>query len=378
MPLPTRKYVDLTLYDRNPKEVYLDALTDLQTKLPDWVPREGNTEVLLLQTLALEISELIFVINRLPSGIVEIVLKMMGLTRDPGAQPQVTALFTVVNGNGYTIPAGTALRLDLVNGLPPITFLTTVDLIIPPGSTTGTVLCTAILYTADANGIAIGTALDLIDTISYVQDVETASLVYGGINPEDGKTFLDRGVNRLARLSSTLVLPSHFVAYAEEFVEITKAFAIDNYDASADIDGDGPVGDDPGHISVAVYGTEGFLSTDFKNDLENEMEAQSLANLIVHVIDPTITEIDVDVQVKRLPTYSVEEVVANVTTAVQNYINAQNWDWSDTLRRNSLISVIDLAEGVDYVDTLTTPAANVTLDGVACLVTLGDLNVVVV
>jgi hypothetical protein len=97
------------------------------------------------------------------------------------------------------------------------------------------------------------------------------------------------------------------------------------------------------------------------------LAGQAQANLAVVVIDPTITSVTVTATVHPLTGYDSATVQANVGAALAAYLNPDTWSWSGTVRRNKLIQVIEDAAGVDYLTSLTAPAADVTLTGVAPL-----------
>lgn len=373
MPSPDiTPYVDLSIYDKDPQDLYDDAVAELAISLPEWIPREGNIEVLLLESLAMEVAESVFTLNRLPAGIVEVLLRLFDIERDNGSAPVMTLQFTMIDTLGHTIPVGTQARLTLPGGLLPVVFTTDTELTITAGSDTGTVTATGDRFTDEANGITVGTDLELLDAIISVSLVEISALTTGGTNPETDDDYFTRAVARFSRLNDTLVLPDHFEAYALEDPRFHLAFAIDNWDSVS-----GTPGSDGGHITVAVYGNDAFNTSDEKNELEAAMEAIALANLDIHIIDPTIDTQDVTTTVQALPGFDAATVTASITTALEDYLDPMTWDWGGTVRRFELIALIDRVEGVDYVSTMTTPAADVTLTGNAPLVDAGTLNITV-
>lgn len=104
------------------------------------------------------------------------------------------------------------------------------------------------------------------------------------------------------------------------------------------------------------------------------MEALALAGLDVHVVDPTITSVDVAATVKVLAGYDGAEVAQAVEDTVVAYLDPTSWEWGGTVRRNELIALVDGVPGVDYVVALTLAAhggglgtADVALAGVAPL-----------
>lgn len=366
-------YVDLAIYDLEPSTIVDRALLDAATKLPGWVPREGNTEVVLIEALALEVAELVYAINRVPAAVATILLRLFDVERSEGTPPVAEATFTLSDNAGHTVPAGTIVRLDLGGELGPVTFTTDVDLVVAPGNVSGDVAITGTTNTDEANATAIGTPLDLVSSVFFVDAVELAAVVSSGTNPEDATAFLDRGIARLARLTTTLVLPEHFTAAALEEVDVARATTIDLYDGTGT-----PAGTDAGHVTTAVVGDAGaLLSGGRKTEIEATLEALASADLDVHVIDPTITAQDVDVTVMRLAGYTDGEVEQNISDALEAYLSPDTWEWAGTIRRNELIALIDAAAGVDYVEALADPAADVVLAGAAPLADLGALTVTV-
>jgi hypothetical protein len=363
----------LRIEDKDPQDVFENAIDSLKQDLPEWVPRETNTEVMLLEALSLQVAEAIFSINRLPDGVVEVLLRLFGITRSNGVAPTAQLQFHMTNSAGYTIPAGTLARLNLPGDVDPIVFATDTDLTIPVGSTSGVVNATGDRFTTDANGVVAGTVLELLDSIIFVDYVDLDQAVSGGGEPEDDDTFFTRGMTRLSRLNDTLVLPSHFVAAALEQTYVSRALAIDNWDGS----GSTP-GTVAGHITVAIYGSGRLNTSTEKNNVLTLLDQASLAQLSVHVIDPTINSVNVTVQVKGLPGYDTATIIGNVTTALQNYLSPMTWAWGNVVRYTELVTLINNAEGVDYIITMTTPTADTTMTGNAPLASLGTATVTVV
>jgi Baseplate J-like protein len=370
-------YINLSLYDLDPQDVYDSAVEALQTRLPDWVPREGNTEVLLLEALGLQVAESIFAINRLPDGIIEALLRFFSIERDTGAQPTVNLRFHMAGTLGYTIPAETEVRVDLPGGLEPVIFVTDVDLEVPVGSSSATITATGDRFTAEANGVASGTIVELIDALVHVDYVTLDTEIANGRDVEDEEQYLERGTQRLNRITDTLVIPSHFVSTALEQAYVSRATGLDNYNAAADIDQNGPVGNDPGHMTLAVYGSTAAVGASDKAALQSLLDSKAASQLVTHVIDATITTVDVTVTVKALEGWLPADIITNVQTKLDEYLDPQTWPWYGIVRRNELIQEISNAEGVDYIESLTVPAADITLAGVANLVDTGTINVTV-
>ena len=110
MPSPdVRPYFDLTLYYRDSQSIYLDALNYARTALPEFQPREGSIETVLLQSMALEVAELARSINRLPGGVVQVLLRLFGVDRSDGTLPTCTVKLSGATSTEYDLPAGIRL-----------------------------------------------------------------------------------------------------------------------------------------------------------------------------------------------------------------------------------------------------------------------------
>jgi hypothetical protein len=224
-------YVDLELYDTSPGVLVDRALLDAQTKLPDWQPRDGNTEVVVLEAQAVITSELGYGINRVPSAVLDGLLALYGVERSPGVAATATVTFTLTAPLGYVLPAGTTVRLGLGGEVEPLDFTTDVDVSLTAG-TTVTAAVTATRPTDDANGTPAGTALVVVSAVPEIDTATLATDVAGGTGPEDDIGYRNRGAQRLRRLVSTLVLPEHFTADALDTAGVFRVRTLDNFDAA--------------------------------------------------------------------------------------------------------------------------------------------------
>lgn len=367
-----RPYFDLTLMDKSRQDIYDAAATLLATNLAAWVPREGNTEVLLMEAMAAQVEESVFAINRVPNAIMETLLVLFGIERDVGTLPVATLKFNMAGTSGYTIPSGTQARLSLPGGLEDVVFTTNVDLVIAPGNLFGTVSATGHRYTMDANSVSVGTYLDLLDSLIYVESVQLDAITTNGANPESDTDYFARAVARFGRLTDTLVLPVHFTNATLEDPTFVRAFAIDNWAG-----GGGTPGTEGGHITVAVYGNGANNTGGEKTALEARLEAAAAANLDIHVIDPTITSVAVTATVKAKAGYDTAAVQTAVQDALTAYLDPMKWDWGTTVRRFELVSLMDQVVGVEHVVSITVPASDVTLTGNAPLADAGALTITV-
>lgn len=361
-------YLPLEPVVRTPSELVERALLDVAVKTPDWEPKNGHTALVLMEALALIAAEIDYAANRAPERSADEVFARLGIERGLGTTPTASIAFSVSAPTGSAIAAGTRVRLDLGDGSS-IDFVTDAPVAVPPGAATVTAAATGTSLTSAANGTPAGTSVEVISGALVIDSAVLESAVTAGSDPEDDFAWRSRGVLRFSRLTSTLVAPKHFEAEAEATEGVARARAIDNFDGAAPA---------AGHTTVAVIGAAGaLLSPAAKEALHADLDMQAQANLIVHVIDATITEVPVTTVVQPLPGYDAATVEANVQAVLDSHLNSDVWLWGDTVRRNELIAQIDRAAGVDYVDELTVPAADVPLPGAAPLAALGVLTVTV-
>jgi hypothetical protein len=367
-------YLGLELVDTTAQDLIAEAMDNLTSTFPDWVPREGNTEVVLLEQLAGMTEQEIWAINRLPNVIVEALLRHLGQTRDPGQPASADVVFTMSDTLGHVIPQETALRITLPVG-DPIDLVTTIDLTIDPGDTTGTVAAAVLEAGTTGNGTPTGTSVEVLDALPYVDAAALDSALGGGTDPEDGDAFIARTVSVLGRLTTTLVRPSDFESFVLEQVGVSRAKALDLYNPAHS--GSSP-GDDPGYVAVAVAGAGGAaLTTGVKNTILAAVQERAHAGLVVNIIDPTLTTVAVTCEVLRYASANSADVQAAVTAILTDYLNADTWNWGSVVRHNELIARIDTAAGVDAVISVTVPSADLPLTGVANLVTPGTIVVTV-
>lgn len=375
-------YLELyVLEDLDAQDVVDRALELAVTRLPGWEPREGNTEVVAVEALALEVSELVFRLNRLPAAIVEALLRLFGLDRDPGTPPVGEVRFVVSDADGHVVPAGTTVLLELASGEEPVELTTDRDLVVPAGDLEATVEVTGTEATGRANGVDAGTPVTVADAVPFVERAELAVDLSGGAPIEDGPAFLDRGARRLQRLVTTLVLPEHFTSAALEDPRVGRATTVDLYDPAQA----GDPGDHAGHVTVVVADEAGTsLDPAARDELDAALELQAQANLAVHVADPDTATIDVEVTVVRRRGYDPAAVEAAIGETVAAYLDPAAWPWDTVVRRFELVALVDQVAGVDYVVEVrlaagggTLAADDVTLGGIAPLADLGTLTVTV-
>lgn len=364
-------YTGLTLYDVNAYDLVQRAILDAGSKLPGWTPRVGSLEMVVLEALAIIVSEDVYALNRIPDAIMEALIGNFGIQRQLGSQAAATVTLSVVDTTGYSIPSGTTLRLDLGNG-ESVDFTTDDVVSVASGATTVVANITATTNTATPNGYAIGTQLVITSPVSYLTQAFLASVPSGGSGVETDDEWRSRAVGLFSRLTSVLALPKHFTARALEQPGVGRALTKDNWNVSSSA---------AGHVTVAVADDEGAaLSGGDKTDLETLLDSECVSDLVVHVVDPDYNVIDVNVTVKALPNYISSDVQALVIQTLNLYLSPASWQWGLKVYLNEIISLVDQVLGVDRVVSVlldvgggTPTAADVTLVGSFPLTSAGTI-----
>lgn len=355
----------VTLDDRDAQRVFDDALAMVQGALPEWVPRTGSIEVILLEALATCVTDLIYASNRVVGAIPEAMLTLAGVERRGGAAATGTVRMVFDSVLTATVTAGTRMTLPddgnveiVVSEDTTVTADDTVDVPIETVEATGQV-----------NGVTTGAAVDVIDVIPNLFSVVVQDTITGGSGPESDEAFLARAALTLARYRDGLCLPRDYTAFALDSPLVSRATDYDLWDSVG-----GAPGDDPGHVTVAVYGLGGVLSAGQKQELEDEMAARSRADLVVHVIDLAVEVVPVTATVIPLVGVDATALAASVQAAVQAWIDPQAWTIGEPVRVLELAALLDGVTGVDYVDVIDAPATDVT---VAELAAAGTVTITV-
>lgn len=373
IPIDVPEYKSLQLLEYGTEQDIVDAaLAYSQAALPEWRQRTGNTEVVLIQALALMLAPEVMAIQMLPSQILEQLMVMYGITRDPGT-PVTGSVRIVVTASApmQTIPAGTRLRLVLPDTGETVDFLTDeVATVITTETVETLVRVTAEYLGSRGDQTPAGTKLDVVDPLPFIESVIVTDALAGGSGQESDAPYYARASATLARLTSTLVLPENFQYAALTRAGVGRAKVYDLYNPAD------PVAVSAGHVTVAVADTNGQpVAGVVQTELETWLAEQALASLSIHVIDPTYTTVNLTVSVQATPGSGHAQVEASVTAALTEWLAPARWDWATTATGNKIVAIVSAAPGVQEVIDVT---PGITLAGKAPLPSLGTITVTVV
>jgi hypothetical protein len=360
------QYVDLTLYDVEPQDVYSAALTYAQTALPEFIPVIGTVEDAVLQATSYMTYILAAGINRVPNGLMEGIIKLMGFSRREATFATGSALFTLSVNTGTTIPEGTiiAYTTTIDNEVVAYSFATTTDTIVPSGSDTVSI---AIEATEEGQ---YPTLLDtqqmiLISSVPTILEVSLDADIVNGINSETDAQYFDRAAQFLSSTNTSLATKRQLVNYiAANYPTVNISAVYDTTNSAGNLLFATAAA--PGYVTIAVAQSDGTaLGSTIKNALQADVAGKAIAGLTVGVIDLSSFSCSIAVSIAVVSGYTPATVQASVADAIESYISPLGWDQEQTINPNKIVALIAVLPGVGYVSSVTltipTSPANVTL-----------------
>lgn len=323
------------------------AVAHAQTALPEWQPRESNTELVLIESLAMILGVEALAIQMLPAQIVEQLMGLYGVTRSEGLFTRGKVLFRVTNSAlVQSIPVGTRLRYELEVTDETIDFLTAETLTIQTGEAlSGQVAVIADEIGIEGNGIPAGLELELVSQLPFVESVTFTEATTGGAGEESDQSFNARAAAVLARTTNTLVVPENFSDACLSRPEVGRALTLDLHNPA-----DVPASPVVGHVTVVVASHEGEpLDSETMAELQLFLSGQALASLTIHVVKPTYTPVDIAVTVSARTGFTADEVKTAVEESIRAWVTPRTWDWSPTVDQYALIGVVHEVPGVSRV-----------------------------
>jgi hypothetical protein len=150
----------------------------------------------LLEGLCFASAELLYYCNKIVDAIVVSYLSNYGITRNLGTTAIATLQITLSASfsNPITIPAGYIVQSQSGR----VTFVTTQQLVLPPGAISGTVPAIA-QQIGKAGNVAAGSINQPLQPLAYVAGVTNLSPATGGSDEETQQEAIDRGIAQIRR-----------------------------------------------------------------------------------------------------------------------------------------------------------------------------------
>lgn len=347
--------VDVTGLDSSdPADLTTLALARAAEVAPGWRPREGNVEVVLLETLAVVVGEFMRRLETTPTDVTMQLLALSGLTRDPGSPASYAVRVDMADDLGHVVPAGTTVILGDPDGEDPLLATVAGDIAVATGvsSAVGVVVAEDV---GVVDAVTVGSDLLLLDAVPYVTAVVVTGVHSPGSDGEDDAAYLARGAAWLTSMTQALVTPRQFEGFALSHPGVGRALAVNRWNG---VPGTTP-GSLPGRLAIVLLSTRGDAVTPAQLfELQAGIGERASIELVVSLTPAVVRPVDVTAAVTLRPGYAAATVRGQVTAAVSAWLDPLTWPWGDAVRVSRLRQVIETVPGVDAA-TITTPSQDV-------------------
>lgn len=353
MPSPDfSPYIDLTLYDKDPGSIYLDAITYAQdVALPEFNPRVGSVEEALLQAVSYATSQLVGTVNRIPNGLMEGILNLYGFERQQSISARVTILVEIMSTTSdTTIPTGALFSYStLVDGVQETYFFSLVeDIVITAGNTTGTGECECLLVGVIPT-IPAGEVFAPVTGAVGVLSAESYGTMTQGEDEETDISYFQRGAAFLASRSESLATSTQMQNYLGVYAqEIQRAYVSDltqfRYMRVSSVERTGPT-----VTAVVEVGTDWTAPTEKCSFIEGDVTV-GVTRIIVRYADDA----------------AADEAINGTSTSGSTYIiDSASYDNLAGTYTITFDTASSLDMAVEYLPVSSAPFHSVTSDGVS-------------
>lgn len=224
------EYIDLTVNDLQPADIYNAARDYALVSLPEFNPRVGTVEDALLEAMSYVSGLVTGAINRLPDGLMEGILRLMGFYRDEATFATGNVIFTAIDDSGLTIPVGTQVSYTetTAEGVFTHIFETTAAVVIAEGNTESDPVQISALEAGEKPVLTDGTALTILTPVSRLFEATFDGTMTQGADAESDAQFFSRAATYLGSLSRSLATADQVTNYV--LTNYSDAFRVQTYD----------------------------------------------------------------------------------------------------------------------------------------------------
>jgi len=243
------KYINLSIFDAEPGDIYFDAIEIARLTLPEFNLRVGTPEDALFQAAAYISSLNIASINRLPDRLMEGIMNILGYSKQQAVAAEVDVTITLDSYSGGTVPAGTIFSYETLfeDEVTEFGFQTVETIVIdgienpgeeddlPSASVTVSCLTSGVIPPITTPG----TELNVISTGTNILSVITSANFANGLNADEDSDYLSKSSTYLRSLSSAINKSSQLDSYIlSSYPDVVSR--VKSYDLT---DGDPQLGD---------------------------------------------------------------------------------------------------------------------------------------
>lgn len=409
MPADFSRYVNLTIHDRDPGDLYREMIEVARTVMPEFTLRRGTVEDAIFQAVAYVGTVATNSVNRLPDGLMQGLVSLLGFQRNIGTRATATATVTLYGTTGGIIPLGTEFRyryIDTVNGTTTdYLFVASEDVVVTASATPTAV----VPLTCDIFGEISAPTINTTTLLPLSVDTEINTAVFttftNGLPPLSDSEYLDSAKTYLESLSSTYVTSRQLEsAILTTFPNVArcKVYDLTNAgqntslaykpdrgvltfipDTAKNVDNSNY----KGLMSIFVYGFSGPLTSSEKSSIQSFVANTTIAGLDIGVFDFQTTSPTLSVTAKYDAAFNSADVQESIAVVIADYLSPQYYPYEELSVSSPAIRVSSLSNrllaavpGLLYVDSIsmTPPSAlpytNATASSGAVLFTVSSTS----
>lgn len=255
------RYINLSIFDAEPGDIYFDAIELARLTLPEFNLRVGTPEDAIFQAAAYISSLNIASINRIPDRLMEGIVNILGFAKQQSVAAEVDVTITLDSYSGGTVPAGTIFSSEALFEDEFVEFaFQTVNAVVmegienpgeedelPSASVTVSCLTTGVIPPITTPG----TELNVITAGTNILSVVTFANFANGFNEDEDSEYLSKSAAYLRSLSSAINKSSQLDSYVlSNYADVVSR--VRSYDLT---DGDPIFGD------IGVFRSEDIETT---------------------------------------------------------------------------------------------------------------------
>lgn len=347
-------FVDPTIYDVQPADVYDASVEYARAALPEWTPTPGSIEDALLQSAAGVSGELLGALNRTTSSITEALLKLFGIERLSGTKPTATLRVRLSDELGHTLRKGTRFGWLDTSGTDPIlyAFESTQDVTAVRLQDEIEVPVEGILNERYPL-LEEGTPIRLLSGVSWIETVVLDDDLDPGLDPETDEQYFTRAIGKLASFTEALVLPHQFDQHLlATYRDVFRSKAFSRLDPTNDLIAETLPKN--GYLTIYACGLGGASLTPEKTAaMEADLTQRAVAGLEINILPPHLVPIEVATTIICRAGFNATTVTREVKATLERYLTPDFWLWGDTIYYNEVVSLINSVTGVARVEDLS-------------------------
>lgn len=366
MPIDFTEYVDLSVHDLSPTDIYLGAIELARLVLPEFELRQGTPDDALFQAMAQMSALQVVAINRLPNRLMQGIGAIMGVQRDEGRRATVTATI-VADYDGAFIPANTNViqNATILGEQEQYYYSTATDVTIPAVTVTENPDGSPAAFpTADVQLVALYTGIQptVNANTDFVLDVVNPSILnifslddfVNGSNAEEATAYMDRLATSLRGASNTVTTANQMQAYLlANRTDLSKVKVYDNTDPedaySAQI-GSAP---SRGYTAIYAYGINRTLTEEELYDVTVDISEVSTAGLNISTQNFTFIDLGVTVSFVVDRAYDLGDMQQLVVDRIADLLSPTGFtSEAEAVQTSEIANIVRSLTGVRYVESV--------------------------